>query len=301
MSAATSQASDVRIQHIGAVAMLVGGISSFQIGAALAKSLFPLFGPTGMVGLRVGFAAVILLIVMRPARTAFRRDVWPLLIPYGASMAVMNFFFYIALTRLPLGLVVALEFMGPLSLALFGSRRALDLLWAVMVAIGVFLLLRPEKAVGHLDPIGVAAALCSGVGWIVYILSGTRIGRTMPAGESTALGMTIGALFLSPWLLPALPLAVTHPNQGMWAVCVAIMSSAVPYILDMMAMRRLKPSELGVLLSMEPMLGALSGLVLLGESLSTARWVGVGCVVAASVGNVLSSRPSVTKPQPPPG
>lgn len=278
------------LDKFGGLALLIGGISSFQIGAALAKSLFPLFGPEGMVGLRVGLAAIILLIVIRPGPSVFRPGLWRLLLPYGASMAVMNFAFYVALVRLPLGLVVAFEFMGPLSLALIGSRRLLDLLWAGLVLTGLYLLLRPDHVSGHLDPIGVIAALTSAVGWVVYILTGTRIGRILPPAQATTLGMTTAGILLLPWLLPALVPAVSYPHQGVMAVGVAILSSAVPYVLDMMAMRKLGPRDLGILLSLEPVLGSISGLLLLGESLSTARWTGVFCIACASAGNVLTSR-----------
>ncbi|GAJ28428.1 EamA family transporter [Acidomonas methanolica] len=279
-----------RLGHAGAVLFLIGGISSFQIGAVLAKGLFPFFGAAGMVGLRVGLAAIILVLVLRPKAAISQPGAWRRLLPYGASIAMMNSFFYLALERLPLGLTVALEFMGPLTLALAGSRRILDLLWAALVATGVYLLLRPEGGLPPLDPVGVVFALISGSGWVVYILTGTRIGRSMAATEATALGMAVAGLILSPLLLAAVPVAFRHPVQGGEAVCVAILSSAVPYLLDMMAMRRLKPRDMGILLSMEPMLGALSGLILLGEVLSVSRWAGVGCIVAASAGNVLASR-----------
>lgn len=281
-----------RLDKLGGLALLIGGISSFQIGAAIAKGLFPLFGAEGTVGLRVGLAAIILLVVVRPRRSVLRPGIWRLLLPYGASMAVMNFAFYIALVRLPLGLVVAFEFMGPLSLALIGSRRLLDLLWAGMVLSGLYLLLRPDHIQGHLDPIGVSAALISAVGWVVYILTGTRIGRVLPAAEATTLGMTTAGILLLPWLLPVAIPAITHPHQGVQAAGVAILSSAVPYILDMMAMRKLGPRDLGILLSLEPVLGSISGLLLLGESLSVARWLGVLCIAGASAGNVLTSRKS---------
>ncbi|NVN06452.1 EamA family transporter [Asaia spathodeae] len=288
--AALDHPTSTRLDKLGGLALLIGGISSFQVGAALAKSLFPLFGAEGMVGLRVCLAAVILLTVIRPGPSVLRPGIWRLLLPYGASMAVMNFAFYIALVRLPLGLVVAFEFMGPLSLALIGSRRLLDLVWAGMVLSGLYLLLRPDHVSGHLDPIGVIAALISAVGWVIYILTGTRIGRIMPAAQATTLGMTTAGILLLPWLIPTLMPAVTHPHQGLQAVGVAILSSAVPYILDMMAMRKLGPRDLGILLSLEPVLGSISGLFLLGESLSLARWLGVLCIAGASAGNVLTSR-----------
>lgn len=291
MMAGQARAPDAGRERLGAVACLVGGISSFQIGAALAKGLFGLFGPSGMVGLRVGLAAVILLMIWRPSAARLRGGVWRVLLPYGASIAVMNTAFYIALTRLPLGIVVALEFLGPLTLALVGSRRLLDLAWALLVIAGIVLLLRPEHgAVGHLDPLGVCVALLSGCGWIVYILTGTRIAPRLDAGYATAYGMATAGILLLPCLIPALMPAITHPYYGAMALSVAIMSSAVPYVLDMLAMRRLTPRDLGIMLSMEPMLGAVSGLVFLGESLSALRWTGVACIVIASVGNVLSTK-----------
>ncbi|MGC5749072.1 EamA family transporter [Gluconobacter sp. NFX36] len=281
--------------QLKAVGLLIGGISSFQIGATLAKGLFPLFGPTGMVGLRVCMAALILLAIWRPTRMTLTPAAWKLLLPYGASVAVMNFCFYVALVRLPLGIVVALEFTGPLTLALTGSRRWLDLCWALFVITGLYLLLRPETTavtgtLHHLDLFGICAALFSGCGWIVYILTGTQMGKVLDAGQATTLGMSTAGILLLPCLIPTIPTVITHPWQGGAALSVAVLSSAVPYILDMMAMRRLKPKDLGILLSMEPMLGAISGWIFLGEGLSAARWVGVLCIVIASLGNVLTAK-----------
>ncbi|KXV47649.1 permease [Gluconobacter albidus] len=279
--------------QLKAVGCLIGGISSFQIGATLAKGLFPLFGPTGMVGLRVCLAAVILLCIWRPTRGTLTVERLKLLLPYGAAVAIMNFCFYVALVRLPLGVVVALEFTGPLTLALVGSRRWLDLCWAGLVVAGLFLLLRPEGStagLASLNLFGVAAALLSGCGWVVYILTGTRMGKMFPAPVATTLGMSTAAILLLPCLIPTIPTVLTHPWQGGAALSVAVLSSAVPYILDMMAMRTLSPRDLGILLSMEPMLGALSGFVFLHEALSAMRWMGVLCIAAASAGNVLTGR-----------
>lgn len=280
-------------EHFRAIGCLIGGISSFQIGATLAKGLFPLFGSTGMVGLRVCLAAMILLTIWRPTRGTLTPDRLKLLLPYGLAVAMMNFCFYVALVRLPLGIVVALEFTGPLTLALAGSRRWLDLFWAALVVLGLFLLLRPEGAAADLSSLnlfGVGAALLSGCGWVVYILTGTRMGALFPAPVATTLGMTTAGIFLLPCFLPTIPVVIAHPWQGGAALSVAVLSSAVPYILDMMAMRSLKPRELGILLSMEPMLGALSGVIFLHEALSPARWAGVLCIAGASAGNVLTSR-----------
>ncbi|MBS1103449.1 EamA family transporter [Gluconobacter sp. Dm-62] len=290
----SSQASSTESHsQLKAVGCLIGGISSFQVGATLAKGLFPLFGPTGMVGLRVCLAAVILLCIWRPTRGTLTVERLKLLLPYGAAVAVMNFCFYVALVRLPLGVVVALEFTGPLTLALVGSRRWLDLCWAALVVAGLFLLLRPEGAtagLASLNLFGVAAALLSGCGWVVYILTGTRMGKMFPAPVATTLGMSTAAILLLPCLIPTIPTVLTHPWQGGAALSVAVLSSAVPYILDMMAMRTLSPRDLGILLSMEPMLGALSGFIFLHEALSIMRWIGVLCIAAASAGNVLTGR-----------
>lgn len=278
--------------HSGAALMLLAGMTSFQVGAVLAKGLFPVFGPTGMTGLRVVIAAIVLMAILRPRVAVFDPRTWKLLLVYGVSIAAMNFAFYIALARLPLGVAVALEFTGPLSLALIGSRRAIDLLWTALVLLGLFLLLRPDGTLPHLDRIGVIVAIAGGCCWIVYILAGTRVGRVVAPASATALGMSIGGTVLLPCLIPVVRPALHHPLQAVLAVCVAILSSAVPYVLDMMAMKRLKPRDLGILLSMEPMVGALAGLVLMGESLAPLRWVGVGCIVAASAGNVLAARQS---------
>jgi len=269
---------------------LLAGIASYQTGASMAKGLFPVFGAIGTVGLRVGFAALVMLLVFRPWRTvsltrSLRRD----LLLYGASMGIMNLVFYLSIARIPLGVAVSLEFLGPLGLALLGSRSVMDVVWFALIVVGLGLLLHPGHGAGPLDLLGVAYALIGAVLWAVYIIAGTRIGNRLSAAQTTTLGVTVGALILSPCILFTAPQVVTHPGYSVIAFLVAIFSSAVPYVLDMSAMRRLTARDMGILYSLDPAYAGLTGWVLLGEALAPLQWAGMGLVVVASLGNVLIS------------
>lgn len=284
--------------RVQAVLALVTGMSSFEIGAAMAKNLFGTFSAEQMVGLRVCLASVMLLILVRPRVEYLTRANIKLFIPYGAAMAMMNLFFYIALSRMALGLAVTIEFIGPLSLALFGSRRWMDIFWAFIVMTGLFLILRPDRSFHNVDPIGVAAALCSAVGWIIYLLAGTRVSKVVPGAQAAAIGMSFAGLLLLPCFVIALPTAYANPSASLTAIWIAVLSSAIPYLLEIIAMRRLNPRELGILLSLEPAFGSFSGILFLGEALYLSQWMGIICVMGASAGNVLSRKgkpPSGTK------
>lgn len=285
----------IRVQ---AVIALIAGMSSFETGAALAKNLFGTFSAEQMVGLRVCLAAVMLLLLVRPRIEHLTRANLKLFFPYGAAMAMMNFFFYIAISRLPLGLAVTIEFIGPLSLALFGSRRWTDIFWAMIVVLGLFLILRPDKSFHDVDPIGVAAALCSAVGWMIYLIAGTRVSKVVPGAQAAAIGMTLAGILLLPCFIIALPTAFANPSASVTAICIAVLSSAIPYLLEIIAMRRLNPRELGILLSLEPAFGSFSGIIFLGEALNLTQWMGIICVMGASTGNVLARQgkqsPSIT-------
>jgi len=276
---------------------LLAGIASYQTGASMAKGLFPVFGAVGTVGLRIGFAAALMLLIFRPWRSVrLSPALWRLVLIYGGSMGLMNLVFYLAIARVPLGVAVSLEFLGPLALALAGSRSVLDILWFLLILGGLACLLYPGHGVPHLDPIGVAFALCGGALWAVYLISGTRIGNRISPAQTTTLGMAVGALVLSPCVVMAVPHAVADPKSGAIALGVAVLSSAVPYVLDMMAMARLTARDMGILYSLDPAYAGLAGLVLLGEALAPAQWLGMGLVVLASLGNVLIS----PKKRPPP-
>jgi inner membrane transporter RhtA len=262
---------------------------SFQCGAALAKQLFPLVGAQGTTAMRLGLGSLLLWLVRRPWRRLAARDGWASLWGYGLTLGLMNLCFYMALRTIPLGIAVALEFVGPLAIALFGSRRALDFVWVGLVVAGLGLLLPWQAQTQALDFVGVLYAMGAAVGWAAYILVGRRAGAVF-GGDTVALGTAIGALV-------AVPVGVTHAGQALfspaalpYALGVAVLSSALPYSLEMYALTRLPARTVGILMSIEPALGALLGLVLLDEHLSTLQWLAIAAIIAASVGTVLGLR-----------
>nr|WP_321985562.1 EamA family transporter [uncultured Lichenicoccus sp.] len=271
--------------------MLVGGIASFQLGASIAKSLFPVFGATGMVGLRIGLSCLLLLGLWRPWRRHLSRDALVAIVPYGLSLGIMNLLFYLSLARLPLGAAVAVEFTGPLALAFLGSRRLLDLLWAALVVAGLALLLDPMAALHGVDPVGVMFAFGAGLFWALYIVFGQRVSRAATGPHVTALGLTVAAIAIVPFCLPAMAPALHDPRHLSEAAAVAVLSSALPYSLEMAAMRHVSTRSFGILMSLDPALAALFGLLFLGEHLAPLRWLAILCIVAASAGSALCGEP----------
>lgn len=271
------------------VGALLTGVLSFQLGAALAKQLFPLVGAEGAAAIRLGLGAVILWLVRRPWRRLAGRHDWRSLVGYGLTLGLMNLFFYMALRTLPLGIAVALDFLGPLAVALFGSRRAVDLLWVALVIGGLALLLPFVSNAAPLDPVGVMFALAAATGWGAYILLGRRAGAAF-GDDAVALGTAIGALV-------AVPVGVAHAGIALFslsalpfAIGLAVLSSALPYSLEMYALTRLPARTIGILFSLEPAVGALLGLAFLDEHLGTFQWLAIGAIIAASIGAVLSAR-----------
>jgi inner membrane transporter RhtA len=264
------------------VVLVLGAISSVQFGAALAKTLFDEIGAGGTVFVRVLFAAIVLALVWRPRVADLRRgDLW-LVAAFGLTLAGMNLAFYSALDRIPLGVTVTLEFVGPLGVAVVGSRGRLDLLWVGLAAAGILLL--SDFGSGNLDGVGVALALLAGCLWAAYILLSARVGRVFPGGSGLAVAMIVaaavllpvgvgdaGADLLVPWILAA-------------GAAVAILSSAIPYSLELEALRRMPPGVFGVLMSLEPGVAALAGFVVLDEDLVPRELVAILLVVAASAG-----------------
>ena len=280
--------------------MIVTAMVSIQTGAALAKHLFPLVGAAGATALRLFFAATILLLVWRPfgkiRKGAVAGAGWRAVLIYGASLGTMNLLFYLALERIPLGLAVAFEFCGPLTLALTRSRRALDFLWVACAISGLVLLL-PIATSAPLDPIGVAFALGAGVCWALYIVFGQSVGAAMHSGAGVALGMVVAASVV----LPVGTISAGHrlfswDAAGM-AVGVAILSSALPYSLEMYALKRIPEHTFAVLMSIEPAIGALSGLVFLSEQLGVLQWTGIGFIMAASIGSTRTGRKTEPAPE----
>ncbi len=276
---------------------------SIQSGGALAKQLFPVIGAPAATALRLSFAAIILGLVWRPWRYTLSRDTWRTLAIYGASLGCMNFLFYLALERIPLGIAVALEFAGPLALALFLYRKPMDFLWAGLAIVGIALIL-PRSAMGTtaIDLLGVAYALGAGACWALYIVFGQRAGAEVPSGVTAALGMFVAAVVVIPIsLLVIIPGSTTLQISGAvlgLALIVAVLSSALPYTLEMIALKRTPAKTFSILMSVEPAIAALSGWVFLRERLIGTQWLALVCIMLASVGSALSARAPVLAVEP---
>ena len=267
---------------------ILASIVSVQGGAALAKGLFPALGATGTVALRVGISAVILLAAFRPRLRQATAAQWRVLIPYGVVLGVMNLVFYQALSRIPLGLAVTVEFIGPRGVAVFGSRRAVDVAWVVLAAGGIALI--GPWAGGGADALGVLLALAAGACWAAYILLGGRVSRRIPGGVAVAMGMAIAAFVAVPVAVATGGFARLTPGLFAAGIGVALLSSAIPYTLEMIALKELPARTFGILMSLEPAVAALAGLVFLQEVLSLRQWLAVALVIAASTGSTLTSR-----------
>lgn len=266
------------------IVVLIIAMISFQLGAVLAKGLFPIAGVAGATAMRVAIASVILCIAWRPWRMRFTRQQARTVIVYGVSMGWMNFFFYLSLSYVPLGIAVALEFVGPLAVALFASRRALDFLWILMAALGLLALLPLGAGAKPLPPLGIIYGFAAGGCWALYIIYGRKAG-VAHGGQSTALGTLIGAFFIVPIGLAQSGSILFSPALLPAACGIAVLSSALPYSLEMFALPRLPTRTFGVLMSLDPALGALSGLCFLGEQLTLIQWVAIASIVVASAGS----------------
>ncbi len=267
---------------------LAGSMLSFCIGTSYAKRLFPIVGAPGAIAYRVGFSALILLIVFRPWRMPIARADLFATMRYGVALGLMNLCFYMALRTIPLGLAIAIEFLGPLTVSLLHSRRPAHFAMVGLAAAGLALLL-PFHRIDHaLDPVGVGYALCAGVCWGLYIVFGKRTGH-LPGGQAVAWGMATAAVVVVPIGIYSAGAALLTPSLIAIGLGAATLSSAIPYSLEMIALKRIPASRFGVLLSVEPALGAIAGMLLLAERLSALQWLAIGLVVAASIGSVLTA------------
>ena len=275
-----------------AVLLVLIAMVSIQSGASLAKHLFPIVGAQGTTALRLTVAALLLMALWRPWRTKLSRNEKAGVIFYGCALGAMNFLFYLALERIPLGIAVAIEFTGPLGVAIFASRRAMDFLWALLAIVGILLILPLTNLSAPLDPVGIIFALAAGGCWALYIIFGQRaVGKTH-AGIVTSLGMAAGALLV-------IPLGLAHAGTKLFdlslapmALGIGLLSSAIPYSLEMVALKRMPAKNFGILMSIEPAIGALSGYLLLGEWLTLLQWTAIACVIAASLGSSLTQERS---------
>jgi inner membrane transporter RhtA len=273
------------------VALLLFAMLSIQSGASLAKSLFPAVGATGATALRLALATLVLAAVFRPWRMRVERHQWPSLLLYGVSLGLMNLMFYKALETVPLGIAIALEFTGPLAVALFGSRHLRDVAWVVLAVVGLILLV-PESGAQSLDPLGAAYALGAGVCWALYIVFGQKAGNEH-GPQTVALGTFIAAVV-------AVPFGVVHAGTDLLspallpiALGVALLSTALPYSLEMIALTKMPTRTFGMLMSLEPAIGALCGLLFLHERLSLLQWLAIAAIILASAGAAMTSRPPV--------
>jgi inner membrane transporter RhtA len=262
--------------------LVVGAIASVQFGAAIAATLFARVGPAGTVLLRLAFGSVVLLAVWRPRLGARPARELALAVAFGAVLAAMNLSFYAALQRVPLGIAVSLEFIGPLTVALLGSRRGMDLLWVALAALGIVALTHGDSH--GLNGLGVALALLAGVFWGAYILLNARLGRVFPGGTGLALAMCVATLAVAPLGIVEGGRHLLDGESLLAGAAIGLLSSAIPYSLEVEALRRIATAVFGVLMSLEPAFAALAGLLVLGQHLGARVLAGIALVILASVG-----------------
>lgn len=270
-----------------AVLLVVAGLACQEVGASLAVLLFPQVGPLGMVMLRLVFSAVILLLIARPRVRGHARPDWTAVVLFGVVLAMMNALFYLALERLPLGVTVTIEVLGPLVLSIVASRRASAWLWALLALAGVVAL--GGGGWDRLDPLGVVFALGAAASWAFYILASARVGRAFPKLDGLALAMAVGAVIALPFGIADAGAALLRVDLVALGAAVAVLSSTIPYAFELMALRRLPAAVFAILMSLAPATAALAGFVFLGQYMTPLEVLGIGLVIAASMGAVRSS------------
>lgn len=275
---------------LAGVGLVIGSCISLQFGAAVAVQLFPHLGAWGVTTLRLGIAALILLVVVRPPVRTWTRRQWTAVVLFGAALGCMNGFFYASLDRIPLGAAVAIEFLGPLVLAAVMARRLLDGLW-VAVALGGMALLGLDSALGTpLDPVGVVLALVAGAFWAGYVLTSARVGQLVPGAGGLAAALVVATLVVAPFGAPGAIGAFGDPVLVGLALVAALLASVVPYTLELSALRRLPAPVFSILLSLEPAFAALFGWILLGQESGMLRNLAIVLVIIASAGVTLTGR-----------
>ncbi|GAA1162174.1 EamA family transporter [Nocardioides aquiterrae] len=279
------------LRLVSPVWLVLIGILSVQFGASVAKSTFDQAGPTTVVWLRLATSALLLVAVARPVLRGRSREDWYVVLGFGVSLGVMNWSFYQAFARIPLGVAVTLEFLGPLTLAVVLSRRLRDLLWVALAGLGIALLgLSGLSGGGSLTVAGVAFALLAGACWAAYILLSVQTGRRWPGFDGLAVASVVAALLLLPAAVGVGAHDLADPRILVLGAVVGLLSSVIPYSCELVALRSIAPAAFSILMSLEPAAAALAGMLVLGEFLTAAQWVAMACVVVASVGATRSSR-----------
>lgn len=274
--------------YLIAIICVLFAMVTIQSGASIAKQLFEHIGPEGTTAYRIGFSAIILCLIFRPWRKLPTN--WFPLIVYGLCLGGMNISFYYSIERIPLGVAVALEFLGPLAVAIFSSKRKIDFVWAVFAVLGVIVLLPDISSVNGLDPIGVMLALLAGGFWAGYILFGKKTGSVGSSGSIVAIGMSVAAIAIVPFGAISQGFALLDWSLIPLGIAIGILSSALPYSLEMVALRKMPSQGFSIFMSVEPAIGALAAFVILGELLTFWQWMAILMVITASIGSAATTK-----------
>lgn len=276
--------------HLQALVLLFIAMISMQSSGALAKTLFDQFPVLTISAMRLLLGSLILAVIFKIWQVNFKQVKWSSIISYAIALAGMNALFYLSIHRIPLGIAVAFEFIGPLSVALFHARQKFDFIWVGLAVLGLVLLFPFDQAKQSLDPIGIAFALAAGACWALYIIAGQR-----PSGVSgnhtVCLGMFVGMLCLMPIaLFSGMPLQVFEPSNLIYFIALAILASALPFSLEMIALRNLSALSFGTLMSLEPAIAAFSGFIFLNEQLLWTQWLALATIISASIGCTVTTQ-----------
>lgn len=273
---------------VSSIALLILAMVSIQTGASFAKGLFPLAGAAGTTAIRLFFATVILWALCRPWKSSFKKSDLKNLFIYGASLGFMNLTFYVALERIPLGLAVTLEFVGPLTLSTISSRRKIDFLWVILAAAGIYLIMPQTQVGAATDIVGIIFALIAGLFWAFYIHFGAKAAKDLQGGIAAAIGMGFAALVALPFGLAIDGEKLLNSSLIPMGLLVAVLSSALPNSLEMISLKKMPTKTFGILMSLEPAIASLIGLILLRETLTMTQWMAILCVIVASLRSSLS-------------
>lgn len=284
------------VPRVPATALVLLAIASVQFGGALAVTLLPVVGVVGSVALRLGIAAVVMLAILRPRVRGYSARDWATVAAFGAALALMNSTFYASLERLPIGIAVTIEFVGPLTLSAVLSRKVRDLVAVAVASAGILLISGiGAGSVDRLDPVGVALALTAGASWAAYILLSARTGARFPQLDGLAIAMVVASLIVTPWGIASAGASLLQADVLLRGAGIALLSSVLPYSLELLALRTMKANVFGVLLSLEPAVAALAGLLVLGQVLTGVQLCGMAAVVLASAAVTGREKPAPTE------